>query len=95
MVVPIARLVEESKYSKDSATFGVAEHSLHASFSFFFFFFLFFFVLLFFHACRQCLRATCQKLRLSSLIGRNTAGLIIQPEAESKLKELEKTKNKK
>ncbi|XP_007433175.1 calcium-activated potassium channel subunit alpha-1-like, partial [Python bivittatus] len=31
---------------------------------------------------KQCLRATCQKLLLSSLIGRNTAELIIQPEAE-------------
>ncbi|XP_042645277.1 calcium-activated potassium channel subunit alpha-1 isoform X30 [Tyto alba] len=32
---------------------------------------------------KQCLLATCQKLLLSSLIGRNTAGLLTQPEAES------------
>uniref|UniRef100_A0A8B9FKB8 BK channel n=1 Tax=Amazona collaria TaxID=241587 RepID=A0A8B9FKB8_9PSIT len=35
---------------------------------------------------KQCLLATCQKLLLSSLIGRNTAGLLTQPEAESKSK---------
>ncbi|XP_066856650.1 calcium-activated potassium channel subunit alpha-1 isoform X2 [Anser cygnoides] len=32
---------------------------------------------------KQCLLATCQKLLLSSLIGRNTAGLLTQLEAES------------
>uniref|UniRef100_A0A8C4UMM6 BK channel n=2 Tax=Neoaves TaxID=3078114 RepID=A0A8C4UMM6_FALTI len=36
---------------------------------------------------KQCLLATCQKLLLSSLIGRNTAGLLTQPEAESKSKQ--------
>uniref|UniRef100_A0A4W5K1D8 Ion transport domain-containing protein n=1 Tax=Hucho hucho TaxID=62062 RepID=A0A4W5K1D8_9TELE len=33
---------------------------------------------------RPCLLATCQKLLLSSLIGRNTEGVITRPEAESK-----------
>uniref|UniRef100_A0A3Q2D4E3 BK channel n=1 Tax=Cyprinodon variegatus TaxID=28743 RepID=A0A3Q2D4E3_CYPVA len=35
---------------------------------------------------KPCLLATCQKLLLSSLIGRNTEGVITRHEAESKLK---------
>lgn len=74
MVVPIVRLVEESKYSKRLCCLWCSRTLSACHFLF----------LLLFHACRQCLRATCQKLLLSSLIGRNTAGLITQPEAESK-----------
>lgn len=37
-----------------------------------------------FHACRQCLPATCPKLLLSSWIGINSAGLLTNMEAESK-----------
>lgn len=37
-----------------------------------------------FHACRQCLPATCPKLLLSSWIGINSAGHLTNTEAESK-----------
>lgn len=79
MVVPIVRLVEESKYPKRLCCL-CCSRTLSACH------FLFFFSVFLFRACRQCLLATCQKLLLSSLIGRNTAELLTQPEAESKSK---------
>lgn len=52
------------------------ESSLHA---------IFFLALVsLFHACRQCLPATCPKLLLSSWIGINSAGHLTNTEAESK-----------
>lgn len=58
------------------AASAAVESSLHAIF-------VLAFVSLF-HACRQCLPATCPKLLLSSWIGINSAGLLTNMEAESK-----------
>lgn len=60
------------------------ESSLHAIF------FFFLALVSLFHACRQCLPATCPKLLLSSWIGINSAGLLTNMEAESKSVALKK-----
>lgn len=70
------RLVEESKYAKRFCCLhcGRILSACH-----------FFLALVsLFHACRQCLPATCPKLLLSSWIGINSAGHLTNMEAESK-----------